>query len=64
MSILTMSALRTDCPLRWKPMNRVLWERQQRVRSHCELEGRSDEGLRDIELSRAELDFEAPKVSR
>ena len=57
MSILTMSALRTDCPLRWKPMNRLLRERQQCVRSNCELEGRSDEGLRDVELSRAELAF-------
>ena len=63
-SILSMSTLRTDRPSRLQPMNRLLRERPQCVRSHCELEGRSDEGLRDIELSRAELDFKAPKASR
>ncbi len=65
MSILTMSAapLRTNRPLRWKQMKRLLREREQRVQ-HCELEGRGDQGLRHIGLSRAELVFEASKVSR
>ena len=66
MSISTMSAahLRTDRPLRWKQMKRLLRERQQREQSRCEPEGRSNQGLSNLELSRAELDFEASKVSR